>query len=520
VTAARRTDVAVIGAGPVGLLLALILGRHGRRVDVLERQARPYGRPRAVHLDHESARILQSAGVMTDLEARTEPMDAYEWRNADGATLLRIGVEGAPGVSGWPPSLMFSQPELEAILETAVAALDHVVVRRAWRVTGLDDRPDAVAVRAVGLGDDPVVVEADWVIGCDGAGSTVRDVTGLALTDTGASFRWFVVDIVPTRPRPWHPLNIQLCDPMRPTTAVSGGPGRRRFEFMHLPGEPPELFEDARTAWRLLEPWGFSPANATLERSASYTYRARSVERWRRGRVLLAGDAAHQMPPFAGQGLCSGLRDVANLAWKLDLVLAGLAPDGLLDTYGSERSPQIRAEIDFSVDLGTIICILDPAEAAARDAGMIPAASASGPIETPPLPPLGPGATRPGDPHAGELALQAVVSQGGQVGRFDDVAGPGWWLLGRDRDPAADLPPALAAWWAGIGGRNGHVGPGAPIDDVDGAYRRWFDELDAAVVLQRPDFHLFGTGPADEAPALVDDLRAILSGGLGDVAPA
>src|SRR6185436_13246372 len=131
------------------------------------------------------------------------------------------------------------------------------------------------------------------------------------------------------------------------------------WEFMRLPGEPIADLNREATAWQLLAPWGMTPDTATLERHAVYTFQARWVDRWRRGRLLLAGDAAHQMPPFAGQGMCSGMRDAANLAWKLDLVLRGRASESILDTYASERTVQVRATVEFSIELGRVICVPD-----------------------------------------------------------------------------------------------------------------------------------------------------------------
>ena len=505
------SDVVVVGAGPVGLLLALLLGRRGWQVEVLERHRNPYDLPRAVHLDHESARILQNAGVMHDLAARTEVMDSYLWRNGAGEPLLWLDGGAPPTASGWPASLMFFQPDLERLLNEAIDAQAGVTVHRGVEVDEVvgQNGTGRARVGAQTIDGRAVSPEARWVIGCDGAASRVRELAGLAQTDLGYRHTWLVADVRPAAPAPWSPLNVQVCDPTRPTTAVSGGPGRRRFEFLRLPDDPPDGVE---LVWDLLAPWGLTRDNAFLERHASYTFGSAVVNEWRRGRVLVAGDAAHQMPPFAGQGLCAGIRDAANLAWKLDLVLAGEAPAGLLDTYGSERAPQVQAELDFSVELGRILCVLDPDEAAARDEGLR-ALGAAGPQPLPDRPPPGPGCWHDGDPHAGAVGLQAVVVAGGRRLLLDDLTGGGWALLGMSSDTTG-LPAELARWWVSIGGGSHSIGPGGTLGDPDGAYRRWFDSLGADSVIVRPDGYLYGaaagpSGGADLAAALRRHLRAL-----------
>ena len=504
-----RFDVAIVGYGPVGQTLAILLGQRGWRVRVLEKQPAAYPLPRAVHFDHEVARILQAAGLGEELPRLSEPADVYEWRNAAGETLLRIGSRET-GLSGWPEANMFSQPDLERALDARVRALPGVEVRRGCEVVALRPSGEDVELGIAGR-DGEGKVRARWVVGCDGANSFVRRHLGARVTDLGFFFDWLIVDVIPHEPRAWDPINGQLCDPARPTTIVSGGPGRRRWEFMRLPGESIADLDTEATAWRLLQPWYLHPGNATLERHAVYTFQARWVEGWWKGRIVLAGDAAHQMPPFAGQGMCSGIRDVANLAWKLDLVLAGKAGDTLLGTYASERVPQVRRAIEFSIELGKVICVADPDEAAARDAAMIGAARETGLTPPPPAPAIGPGLLLDGDPLAGHLFPQGEVRRGDVAGRFDDVVGRGFTLLSPAADPASLLPPDLARFLASLGGIGAHVARRGPVHDVNGSYAKWFAENGVGVVLQRPDFHVFGTAPGvDGAADLVRRLRNAL----------
>jgi 2-polyprenyl-6-methoxyphenol hydroxylase-like FAD-dependent oxidoreductase len=509
---AERADVAIVGWGPVGQALAILVALRGRRVVAFEKQPVAYPLPRAVHFDHEVGRILQATGVAADLAPSVEPADAYEWRNGIGDVLLRFPSR-AMGLSGWPEANMFAQPDLERLLDARARALPGVAVHRGHEVVGVTEDRGGATLTIQTAGGQRHDVPARFVVGCDGANSFVRQRLGATVTDLGFFFDWLIVDVVPHVPRVWRPLNVQICDPARPTTLVSGGRGRRRWEFMRLPGESVDDLNTEATAWRLLAPWDVTPATATLERHTVYRFQARWVDRWRRGPLLLAGDAAHQMPPFAGQGLCSGLRDAITLAWKLDLVLAGTAPESLLDTYAAERVAHVRAMIDFSMALGRVICVPDPAEAAARDAALM-ADAQRGQRQAPPSLGLTAGVLHDGDPLAGRLGLQAPIRRGDTTGLFDDVVGRGWTLLGATGDPAAVLDAEARAVFAALGGITAHLGAGSSLHDVTGAYRRWFDETGAAVVLQRPDFYLYGgAARLDGASDLVRALRASLDAG-------
>jgi flavoprotein hydroxylase len=489
-------DVAIVGYGPVGAALAILLAQLGRRVLVLERHLKPYPLPRAVHYDHEAARILQACGVADRCSKIVEPAEIYEFQNAERRPLIRFGRIGN-GVSGWPQSSMFSQPDLEAILSDRIEELPEITVRRGASVVDLVDDGEQVIVHLEG-GE---TTRASYVVGCDGANSTIRDRASIPITDRAFFYDWLVVDVVFNEPRVFDPLNVQICDPARPTTVVSGGPGRRRWEFMALPGESIEFLNDEATAWRLLEPWDARPDNAALEKHAVYRFQARWVEQWRRGRVLLAGDAAHQTPPFAGQGLCTGLRDAANLAWKLDLVVRGLAPDALLDTYGRERGPHAEAVIELAMDMGKLICVADRAEAAGRDEAFL--ATYDGSVtDVPPFPPITDGVVLAGSPGAGELFIQGWVDGPGGRTRFDDAVSAGFRLI---TITDANIDPDTRDWFGSIGGQVVTLGCGdSRLVDADGVYRSWLADHIAVAVLQRPDFAVFGTAatPSDITPLL------------------
>jgi flavoprotein hydroxylase len=492
-----ETDVAVVGCGPVGQVLATLLAQLGRSVTVLERWPEPYPLPRAVHFDHEVGRIFQSCGVGDELRAISEPADLYEWRNAAGTTLLRFGQTG-DGPAGWPASSMFNQPEVEELLDRRAKHVG-VEVRRGVKVVRIEHRGDRVIVG----GTDGTRVSARYAVGCDGANSTVRALVGLPVTDLGFFYDWLIVDVILDQPRVFDPINLQICDPARPTTAVAGGPGRRRWEFMRLPNESIDDLGDEQLAWKLLAPWDVHPGNARLERHAVYTFSARYADTWRAGRVLVAGDAAHLMPPFAGQGMCSGLRDAANLAWKLDLLLGNLATDDLLDTYQSERLPSVKAAIDFSMELGKVICVPDAAEAATRDA-LMAAGVDEEPAPAPGLPGIGSGFIHPTAPHAGKQFVQGRV--GGRL--FDEVHGNGWRLVVLGA-PAETIGRNAVAWFESIGGRV------VRLVDPDPLFVGWFAEHSTSYALQRPDFYLYGTAQTeDQATSLLDDLRVHLSGRL------
>jgi hypothetical protein len=334
---------------------------------------------------------------------------------------------------------------------------------------------------------------------------------GATMHDEGFFFDWLIVDTVPLDDVEWAPQNWQLCDPARPTTVVSGGPGRRRWEFMRLPGETREELNTPEKAWELLQAWDRTPQNSELERHAVYTFAARWADRWNSGRLAIAGDAAHQMPPFAGQGMCSGVRDAANLSWKLDRVLRGESDLGVLDSYTSERGEHLRHAITMSVELGRVICVLDEEKAAARDARMI--AGEADPARVLPvaaLPVLGPGVTDEAGGLRGTLAPQFPVRSAEQHGLLDEFTGYGARLLVRSDLPAAEFDSGMSDDLEGAGIQVMTLATsGAPdLHDTTGKWAAWFDANKIAAVLVRPDHYIFGSAPdATGVPALVARYR-------------
>jgi 3-(3-hydroxy-phenyl)propionate hydroxylase len=501
-------DVAIVGGGPVGTLLAILLGKTGKKVTLIERWKESYGRPRAVTYDHEIARILAILGIDSENDSAINYHDElYYWKNVDGETIQIVDWQST-SASGWRVRYWFNQPDLENRLLNIAREIPSITHLRGWDASELDEDGEGVKL---GLRETPELagpngarqsLRAKYVVGADGANSFVRTALGIENVDKGYFFDWLILDLIPNEEYTAKPSQWQLCDPKRPTTIVPGGPGRRRWEFMVLPGEDPKELTKPENAWKLMEPWGMTPENATLERDAVYRFQARWAKEWRKGRCMIAGDAAHLMPPFAGEGMCAGLRDAFALGWRLNAILEGKLSDDVLDSYTTERREHAKHYIDFSQELGKIICITDPEEAAERDRRMKAdlAARNNKPVPTD-VCHLGPGVWCDDTAHAGELSVQGVIEVNGKRDRFDQVIGRGWIVIGLDSDPTEVLSEGQLEKLSFLGGMTVKIGtPGTDCDaqDVEGTYAKWLNEINARYVVLRPDFYVAATANSPE----------------------
>lgn len=500
-------DVAIVGFGPTGAVAAALLGKRGLRTFVCDRQREVYDKPRAIALDHEIMRVFQELGLEEELAAFTEPFTDSLFYGVDGALIKRMSTVPPPYPLGYTPSLVFTQPRLEEVLRRHVGQLASVTLALGQSVTGLQQGDGQATLDLQGDDGRSCTVQARYVIACDGASSTVRGLAGLQLDDLGFDEPWLVIDVLLNE----HGLakvpatSVQYCEPQRPCSYIIGPANHRRWEISINAGEDPQHLATPEGAWPLLARW-ITPDDATLWRQASYRFHALVARDWRSGRIFLAGDAAHQQPPFLGQGMCQGIRDVANLCWKLDAVLGGGAPDALLDSYGPERKAHVTELTRRIKHIGQLIGERDPAAARERDQSLL--AQAGGVVQPTPRqdvqPPIGSAGdaacclASPSHAACGTLFPQPWMLRAEGRLRLDHLAGTGWRLVLAAN--AGDAVRASARQQAGDGALTLVDLAEAGWHEADGVLAGWMARHQCQAALVRPDHYVFGI--ADSADAL------------------
>lgn len=490
-------DVLLVGFGPVGAALAGLLGKRGLDVLVLEREYDVFPLPRAAHVDHTGLRTWQELALLDRLLPAMQANLGLDFLTANGELLARIPGDQS-STSGLPTSMYFFQPTLDRVVREVVGAMPSVSVRLGTEVIAVASADDHVRVLATAPDGERLDVTAKWVVACDGAASPIREQIGFGVEDLQFEEPWLVVDLVLAGERAEPARAVCLCDPRRPTYSIPMPARRHRFEFRLMDGDDPATMLQASRISELVARW-FPDRRFELERTAIYTFHGLVATHWRHGRVFLAGDAAHQMPPFLGQGMCSGLRDAANLAWKLDLVIRGTAPDDLLNTYEEERRAHVRSVVESAVRIGRIICTTDPDEAAERDRRMLSDARPPSQRIGFTLPPLRPGSLVL--ENGGDLFVQP---SGGEV-RLDDAIGSRFAVLART--PAL-IGSGPARWWRDRMGAFVAAAGQLPPSHAD-AVLAWLNSHDSDVAVVRPDRYVLWAG------ADLDDVTRKVAGLLG-----
>lgn len=486
----HQYDVLIVGLGPVGAVLAALGAKLGLRIRAVEKDVEIYKLPRAVQIDYEVMRLLNFVGVADAVLANSCASKGYEFFNRNREILMSRYPPPTLSPTGYPWANMFHQPSLEAALRERLEEQAGVENSLGATLTDIEQTDDGVSA-TVETDQGMERISASYAVGCDGGRSFVRRRLGVGMVDLDFEEAWVVVDVkLPPGMRQLTEVSVQLCDPDQPTTSAISGPGRHRWEFMLRPGEDYAEATSTKTLKARLTPW-IDPETIELERSAVYEFHGLVAHSWRTSRILLIGDAAHQMPPFLGQGLCSGIRDAFNLAWKLAAVIAGEADPALLDSVQREREPHVATITKNAIELGKIVCVADEEQAAERDRKMLADRAAGRAAPFPPMPNINAGVLS-GD-AAGKPMPEPMI-RSARNERVDDRAGYVPLLILRDggeaggdvRDFQQRFPMARTASLENP--RDGQI----PLKDESGQLRRMLQQEQA--LLAKPDRIVFGAG--------------------------
>lgn len=503
----HSAQVAIAGAGPVGLTIANYLGQMGVSVVLIEKLESLIDYPRAIGIDDEALRAMQAVGLVDNVLPHTTPWHAMRFLTPKGRCFADI--QPMTDEFGWSRRNAFIQPQVDAVLYDGLSRFPHVRCLFSREVEAFSRNSDGVTLNVKGSGGERETVRADWLVACDGGASFIRRTLNIPFEGKTAPNQWIVIDIAND---PLATPHVYLCcDPVRPYVSAALPHGVRRFEFMVMPGETEAQLSEPHKMRQLLSKVLPDPDNVELIRQRVYTHNARIAERFRVDRVLLAGDAAHIMPVWQGQGYNSGMRDAFNLAWKLALVVNGKAGEALLDSYQQERRDHAKAMIDLSVTAGNVLAPPKRWHGAVRD-GISWLLNYLPPVKRyflemrfKPMPQYrdgallaeGEGKTSP----VGKMFIQPKVTlETGQVTLLDEVIGARFAIIAWGCNPRWGLTDEQIARWRAVGVQFIQVVPEVQIhcdqDNVPGVIRvgdtqnrlkNWFAQHDTAIAVVRPD---------------------------------
>jgi 3-(3-hydroxy-phenyl)propionate hydroxylase len=525
-TTRAHWPVVIVGAGPTGLTLAGLLARYGIDVLIIERNAQTVGEPRAVSIDDESLRTMQAVGVINELVPNIVLGYGSEYFSPAGRRFLK--VKPTTLEYGFPRRNAFRQPVLERLLRENLGRYGNATALFETELVEFSASERYVTLRVQKSGA-PIDLTCDYLVGCDGSRSLVRQRLGIEMHGSTFRERWLILDLEQTTD-PSRDTKV-YCNPARPCLSLPGPNGTRRFEFMLHDGEEDEAVLAPAHVEKLLRLYG-SDDQAVLKRKVVYTFHARMADRWRAGRVFLAGDAAHLMPPFAGQGMNSGVRDAHNLAWKLAAVVSGRLGESLLDTYESERRDHAAAMTQLAIRMGRVMMPRNRLAALAmqtffRALALYPAARAYfAEMKYKPKPRFHRGFLLPSksarkESLLGRLFPQALVMTGAGVALLDDVLGDGFVLLAPPGTPAQALDSvaggaetALALRAVAVFDKEdaGAVAPPAlAARDFRGELARLLAGQPAGVYLLRPDRYVAAFFPLADVASAGDAIARLVS---------
>lgn len=508
-----KTSVVICGAGPAGLTLAHLLGQQDIDVVLIEKLDSTMSEPRAIAIDGESLRTLQHIGLLDGFKDELLSGIKAKYTNGDGIELFEMGERDTKPY-GHPTVNSFDQPTLDRYLADALERRHSVTVLWSTRLDRFEQDGDGITAYCHGGDNEELVISADYLVGCDGGRSLVRSQLGIQMSGESNPLPWLVIDTID--PHLENTMDCQFfCDPRRPGMTIKKRHGERRWEWMLMPGEDREYLLDDANIKNLISPYT-DVESVNIYRKRVYDFHAIIAERWQEGRVFIAGDAAHMTPPFAGQGLNSGFRDVTNIFWKLAAVVKGKASSAILESYETERRDHAWSLIETALALGAQIQPIDQDQAKERDAFFAelqkdPAAleqleddmSASLLLRD-----VGDGLAvdMSQDSVAGKLLIQPLLetAQGDRV-LLDDMLGDGFSIVGFGGDPQKMLSSETLEQWSQFGAGYLHIAEStvssshADVIDAHAELAEWLGTETPVLLLLRPDKFVMAVAAAETA---------------------